>query len=296
MSCCECHTSQYSSMSACWRAVALLTSFHCSIQLSYIATDSCYLVSSSNKQVHLALQIPLVPNVAITKTVNATSVLIGSTVSYTINVTNTGDGAALQAVLTDTLPAGLEFLGVLPQGVILSRVVAPGHDKQGYLPSIALPACWHPQYSSHSCVMFAGAGTQSVAHHNRSCWSTVNDLSSCQSLHTLYLLTCCSCCIKWCSSVQAPVLRTVSSLKAHRLPCLHVDQLLLLQVSIYVDIIHGHPTCWAVLAVHSCLAYGSSCRLQHKPFQAHVEASHCWMSSLSATQAPQGPTLSQLEQ
>lgn len=56
------------------------------------------------------------PNVAITKTVTPNDVLIGSNVSYTITITNTGDGAARQSVLNDTLPAGLVFLGTLPQG------------------------------------------------------------------------------------------------------------------------------------------------------------------------------------
>ncbi|KAF8055670.1 hypothetical protein HT031_006692 [Scenedesmus sp. PABB004] len=50
------------------------------------------------------------PDMTITKTASATSVFIGDLISYTLTATNLGPGAASNVTVTDTLPAGLDFV------------------------------------------------------------------------------------------------------------------------------------------------------------------------------------------
>lgn len=55
-----------------------------------------------------------VADVVITKTTNATTAATGSQFAYTITVTNNGPSPATNVVVTDTLPAGLQFVGATP--------------------------------------------------------------------------------------------------------------------------------------------------------------------------------------
>ncbi|HEX6641825.1 MAG TPA: IPTL-CTERM sorting domain-containing protein, partial [Thermoanaerobaculia bacterium] len=53
-------------------------------------------------------------DLAITKTTNSTTAPNGSTVTYTITVTNNGPDAATNVVVNDDLPAGLQFVSAVP--------------------------------------------------------------------------------------------------------------------------------------------------------------------------------------
>ena len=54
------------------------------------------------------------PNLAITKTTASTFARTGSTLAYTITVTNSGTASATNVVVTDALPAGLTFVSATP--------------------------------------------------------------------------------------------------------------------------------------------------------------------------------------
>lgn len=57
---------------------------------------------------------PVQPDLAITKTGAPGSIPVGSNVIYTLSVTNKSTAAAPNAVVTDALPLGLEFIGSTP--------------------------------------------------------------------------------------------------------------------------------------------------------------------------------------
>ncbi len=64
---------------------------------------------------------PPLPDLAITKTVNNSSPVIGETITYAINVTNPGDFEATGVRVTDQLPSELSFISAIPsQGVFNS--------------------------------------------------------------------------------------------------------------------------------------------------------------------------------
>lgn len=58
------------------------------------------------------------PQLSVSKTTPVTQALPGSVVPYTITVTNTGDGDAVDAKVVDELPAGLEYVSSSPVGAV----------------------------------------------------------------------------------------------------------------------------------------------------------------------------------
>jgi uncharacterized repeat protein (TIGR01451 family) len=76
------------------------------------------------------------PVLAVTKAVKQGTIYIGRPVDYTITVSNTGDTVAKSTVLTDTIPAGLQFVsasdgGAMSGGSITWNLgdMAPGASK-----------------------------------------------------------------------------------------------------------------------------------------------------------------------
>jgi uncharacterized repeat protein (TIGR01451 family) len=57
-----------------------------------------------------ALQTPIFPDVTITKSPGSVSVPISGSGSYNITVSNVGSQAASNVVVTETLPAGLQYV------------------------------------------------------------------------------------------------------------------------------------------------------------------------------------------
>jgi len=53
-------------------------------------------------------------DVSISKTTNATQAMIGSVINYTLTASNAGPSPATNVVVTDTLPAGLQFVSATP--------------------------------------------------------------------------------------------------------------------------------------------------------------------------------------
>lgn len=74
-------------------------------------TDPMFASASSTAVVPQVLGAATQPILSITKTANVSSAKTGSTIVYSITVQNTGDGDATNVVVTDTLPAGLSFIG-----------------------------------------------------------------------------------------------------------------------------------------------------------------------------------------
>lgn len=62
------------------------------------------------------LQTEVFPNVALTQSTDPINVLLGDNVTITVNLTNTGDGTAVGALMTQMLPAELEYTGTQPAG------------------------------------------------------------------------------------------------------------------------------------------------------------------------------------
>ena len=62
------------------------------------------------------IRIPAQPHLTITKDDSVTEVSVGQTTTYALDVENTGPAAALNAVVTDTLPQGLEYVSSTPAG------------------------------------------------------------------------------------------------------------------------------------------------------------------------------------
>ena len=62
------------------------------------------------------------PVLGVTKT-GPDTVLIGSNVDYTITISNVGDGDALNATITDTLPLGMQYVGSNPVGAVDGQTV-----------------------------------------------------------------------------------------------------------------------------------------------------------------------------
>ncbi len=58
------------------------------------------------------------PDLAVTKTVSADSFLVGEEVTFTVEVTNNGDGPAFNAAVSDTLSAGLTLVSSDPEATI----------------------------------------------------------------------------------------------------------------------------------------------------------------------------------
>jgi uncharacterized repeat protein (TIGR01451 family) len=58
------------------------------------------------------------PDLAVTKTVSADSFLVGEEVTFTVEVTNNGDGPAFNAAVSDTLPAGLTLVSSDPEATV----------------------------------------------------------------------------------------------------------------------------------------------------------------------------------
>jgi uncharacterized repeat protein (TIGR01451 family) len=57
---------------------------------------------------------PASASLTLTKSTGSTQAITGSTITYTINVSNAGPSSATNVVVTDDLPAGLQFLSVTP--------------------------------------------------------------------------------------------------------------------------------------------------------------------------------------
>lgn len=69
-----------------------------------------------------ALQVPRIPQLRLDKFLVGDTdnvVLIGSTVTYQVEVTNVGNAAAPEVVVTDTLQAGQVFAAPVPEGELL---------------------------------------------------------------------------------------------------------------------------------------------------------------------------------
>jgi uncharacterized repeat protein (TIGR01451 family) len=68
--------------------------------------------------------VPVVPNVTVSSSVNATSGLVGSTITWTLTATNSGAGASTAPItLTDTLPAAdIGSVAVTPVGATCSAI------------------------------------------------------------------------------------------------------------------------------------------------------------------------------
>ena len=58
------------------------------------------------------------PDLAVTKTVSADSFLVGEQVTFTIEVTNNGDGSAFAAAVSDTMSAGLTMVSSDPEATV----------------------------------------------------------------------------------------------------------------------------------------------------------------------------------
>jgi len=58
------------------------------------------------------------PNIAVTKSVSPQEVLAAEVVTYTVTLENTGNDAGVVDLISDTLPLGFEFKGMLPGGTI----------------------------------------------------------------------------------------------------------------------------------------------------------------------------------
>ena len=71
-------------------------------------------VNSTGKTVFYVAQNPKNPNLTIHKSANATTVTAGDSFNYTLDVANTGDGASVNTVVTDTIPTGLAITKVTP--------------------------------------------------------------------------------------------------------------------------------------------------------------------------------------
>ena len=56
------------------------------------------------------VSIPQTSELVLSKTVDKAKVVVGSTVKYTITVINNGPDAALNTVVTDILPSGMQYL------------------------------------------------------------------------------------------------------------------------------------------------------------------------------------------
>ncbi|MEK5415130.1 DUF7507 domain-containing protein [Paenibacillus sp. FSL L8-0708] len=70
------------------------------------------------------------PILAAAKSSNSVNATVGDTITYTINVTNTGNYGAL-ATLSDTIPAGTTFI---PNSVLIQGAPAPGADPAAGIP------------------------------------------------------------------------------------------------------------------------------------------------------------------
>jgi len=70
--------------------------------------------SANSTATSTGLAVTSAADLAITKTTTATQAPTGSTINYTITVSNAGPSPATGAVVTDLLPAGLQFVSATP--------------------------------------------------------------------------------------------------------------------------------------------------------------------------------------
>jgi uncharacterized repeat protein (TIGR01451 family) len=79
-------------------------------------TEQTTIVNDSDTETTVVEQAPQAtgPDLSVSKTANANSVTVGDNITYTIVVTDAGDGSATGVVITDNLPAGVSFVSVTP--------------------------------------------------------------------------------------------------------------------------------------------------------------------------------------
>ena len=71
-------------------------------------------VSNDSATAVTTILAPQNADLSLTKTTTATVAIIGSTIPYTITVSNAGPGSATNVVETDDLPSGLQFVSATP--------------------------------------------------------------------------------------------------------------------------------------------------------------------------------------
>jgi uncharacterized repeat protein (TIGR01451 family) len=74
------------------------------------ASSDLYDWNLTNNAANATVSIPQTSELVLSKTVDKAKVVVGSTVKYTITVINNGPDAALNTVVTDILPSGMQYL------------------------------------------------------------------------------------------------------------------------------------------------------------------------------------------
>jgi uncharacterized repeat protein (TIGR01451 family) len=74
------------------------------------ASSDLYDWNLTNNVANATVSIPQTSELVLSKTVDKAKVVVGSTVKYTITVINNGPDAALNTVVTDILPSGMQYL------------------------------------------------------------------------------------------------------------------------------------------------------------------------------------------
>jgi len=74
------------------------------------ASSDLYDWNLTNNAANATVSIPQTSELVLSKTVDKAKVVVGSTVKYTITVINKGPDAALNTVVTDILPSGMQYL------------------------------------------------------------------------------------------------------------------------------------------------------------------------------------------
>ncbi len=74
------------------------------------ASSDLYDWNLTNNVANATVSIPQTSELVLSKTVDKAKVVVGSTVKYTITVVNNGPDAALNTVVTDILPSGMQYL------------------------------------------------------------------------------------------------------------------------------------------------------------------------------------------
>lgn len=72
------------------------------------ASSDLYDWNLTNNAANATVSIPQTSELVLSKTVDKAKVVVGSTVKYTIKVVNNGPDAALNIVVTDILPSGMQ--------------------------------------------------------------------------------------------------------------------------------------------------------------------------------------------